>query len=172
MGGGGGSTTTQYQKPRTGVDPRQYGELSNGFRSRDEYEEFLAYRDKVEAAKNEPKYIEGMNGELELNPASIIPTSDKFTYDEHYDTYTLANGVDVEASIKDWNNYENERIEIATYNAKEDRRKKAPDELQNSQTVDLSIKQDKTKDKKVPTVTQSYDTSPSTASTNQPLGIY
>lgn len=150
MGGGGSTTSIMYQNPRTGVDRRQYGEKSDGFQSQEEYDAFQQFK---------------------KNPKGSNPYG--FKYDSRYGTYTLKNGVDAEAAVTDWQNYENERIETATYNAKEDRRKKAPDELGSSKTLDLSIAGVSDKDKKKnPTITQTYDTSPSTASTSQPLGIY
>ena len=148
MGGGGGGSVTvsEYQAPRVGVARRKYGELSNGFQSQAEYE---AYKKGNYSAYGMSK-------------------------NSNYGTVTLKNGVDAASAAKDWENYMAERSEIATYNAKEARRKKSPDELTSSKTVDLSIKSqdEQNKDNEVPTITQSYDTSPSTASTSQPLGIY
>ena len=146
MGGGGGSTsTTQYQSPRKGVTRRRYGELStNGFTSQAEYDAYKKGNYNAFGMKR----------------------------DSAYGTVSLANGTDAEAAAKDWENYMLERQEIATYNAKEQRHKKSPEELSSGVTPDLTIGGDKSKKKDYPTVTQSYDMSPSTASTNQPLGIY
>jgi len=50
-------------------------------------------------------------------------------YDKNYDRWSLSNGVDLDSAIADWENYGLEREEIATYEAAEERRKEAPDDL-------------------------------------------
>ena len=97
------------------------------------------------------------------------------TYDAKWNRWKTSTGVDMEAALNDWSNYAGERTEIAEYGAKETRRKEAPDELTGtSGNVDYSLAITKDDDKKESSVRaiESFDTSPSTASTNQSLGIY
>jgi hypothetical protein len=96
-------------------------------------------------------------------------------YDSTYKRWSLDNGVDLDAALADWENYELERKEIQKYEAKEERHKAAPSSLTGtSGKVDYSLAatkdSDKKKSKKASALT--IDESPSTASTNQSLGIY
>ena len=186
MGGGGASTnSTSYQKPRKSPGRRKYGEVGNGFKSQAEYEAYLEWSRNptttLKIKQDTDKKSSGSSGKTIMAPSIgrvtnktiSRPNEYDFTYNTDYNTGTLGNGVDAEAAIEDWLNYRAEREEIATYNAKEDKRKRAPDELSASRTMDLSIA---TKDGKKPhkenTITQPYAEYPSTESTNQPLGIY
>ena len=145
--GGGSSHETKYEKQRVAVDRRAYGKLSKtGFQSQEQY-------DKVMAGD-----MTGLN------------------YDKQYDRYSLASGVDLEAAKSDWGNYSTELQDINTENLKEERRKSAPKNLTGtSGKVDYSLAIDskgKKKKSNLSTTVKATDTSKSTASTNQSLGIY
>jgi hypothetical protein len=157
MGGGGTSShTNQYEKERIGVNKRKYGELAdNGFQSNDEFKAATA---AVQSGSTDATQLKAVG----------------LSYDSTFGRYTLANGTDFEAAQTDWGNYTAERQEVAKYSASEERRKAAPTDLTGTSgnvDYDLAIKtDDEEKDKT--TTTSTVDTSPSTASTNQPLGIY
>jgi len=143
MGGGGQSQQTNYQSDRVGVHKRQYAQLSdNGFQSQAEYD----------AAVNSHKGL---------------------VYDPTYGTYTLKNGVDFNAAVEDWNNYLAEKQEQDAYNAKEERRKEAPKNLTGTTGAASSLTIGSGSTKTTPTKkTKLSSSSPSIASTSQPLGIY
>jgi hypothetical protein len=185
---GGGGHNTDYEKERIGVDKRRYGRLSKtGFQSQEQYdtvmsgldikqEDFthkVAYTDSDGITSYRTEYDEaGFNNAL----------ADKgLKYDKNYKRYSLIDsGVDLDAAKEDWSNYTMEREDIATYSAKEARRKQAPTDLTGTSgnvESDLTIKDSKsvggdngegTKTRKK----KAIDTSASTASTNQSLGIY
>jgi len=96
-------------------------------------------------------------------------------YDPMWRRWTLGSGVDMEAAFKDWDNYLMEQQEIKEYEAKEERRKSAPDDLTGtSGKVDYTLA-DKTKAKKDESSVGSLsivDESKSVASSSQELGIY
>lgn len=181
MGGGGGGTTYKpvYEPERVSVAKRNYGELSsNGFQSQ---EDFDAKQKFIQNYKHIPRNEVGEPGivgfaerlaHFRRNEEEMKAIGLK--YNEDFDRWTLANGVDYQSAVDDWGNYTSEREEIAQYEAKEERRKSAPKDLAGtSGKVDYSLaikqndKQSSTDKKK-----KKIDKSPSTASTNQSLGIY
>jgi len=169
MGGSPGTHTNQYEQERVGVDKRAYGELSKtGIQSQDEYD----YYKKIYSGARIP---DAFNAVFKANNIDTTPPG--LIYDSNYGRYKLSNGVDLEAALTDWENYSSERKEIATYKSQEERRKSAPTSLTGTTgnvESDLAIKETtvggetKTRTKKKKTI----DTSPTVASTSQPLGIY
>ena len=153
MGGGGSSHKTKYEQERVGVARRDYGELSEtGIQSIEEYGSLKAL----------------MGGSATVDPGGSA------TYSDRYNRWTMGSGVDVEAAVLDWENYSAERESIATQSAKEARRQKAPEDLTGtSGNVDysLAITDDDKKETSIGAI-ETDDTSPSTASTSQSLGIY
>jgi len=191
MGGGGGSQSTSYEPTRLGVARRSYGELSKtGIQSREQYEQYSKLG-KGKTQKDFRTPLLSSTGKVQYDPTSeerkVIMTDDtaaykKYTeglggavYDSKWDRWKTEGGVDIEAALRDWENYTGERKEIATYSAKEARRTTAPEDLTGtSGAVDYSLAIKDEEDKKETSVgaSRSYDTSPSTASTSQALGIY
>ena len=177
MGGGGGGSTANYEKERQGVDRRTYGQLSKtGFQSRDAYERALAGTKLKQSAFTKTTTDEyGSQSTVEDTDAYHKALADSgLQYDSTYNRWSLASGVDFDAAKTDWENYSLERKDIATYDAQEARRKAAPDSLTGtSGKVDYSLAiQEDDKDKDKTTTTIAGDTSESTASTSQSLGIY
>lgn len=146
MGGGGaGSHNTEYQNPRVGVHRRQYAQLSDN------------------GFQSQAEYDAAVNKHQGLN------------YDSKFGTYTLKNGVDFDAAVGDWNNYQNELAEQKAYQAKEDRRLQEPTDFAGTRggtTQDLAIN----KNSQVSGITKvrksKTNSGPSLDSTQQPLGIY
>jgi len=164
MGGGSpGTHSTQYEKERLGVDKRAYGAVSKtGFQTAKQYEaasQFVSSFDPQSQGQDEAITRAGLK------------------YDPTYGRFSLAaSGVDFEAARTDWQTYSSEQQEIEAYKAKEERRKKAPGELTGtSGKVDYTLAIDS--DNKEPVVgatlgVDTIDTTPTTASTSQSLGIY
>jgi len=193
MGGSPGSNTNQYEPERVGVNKRRYGELAdNGFQSIDQYNSAQSFIESynpniqqyekvwVQDAPNDYTDPSDLSGHFEqreteawLQQQSQMEAAG-LTYNKDFNRWTLANGVDYEAAKKDWSNYQMEREDIAKYSASEERRKTAPADLTGTSgnvDYDLSIKDDE-EDKTKTTTVSAVDTSPSTASTSQVLGIY
>lgn len=145
-GGGGGSHTTEYQKPRVGVHRRQYAQLSDN------------------GFQSQEEYDAAVNHHQGL------------IYNEKYGTYTLKNGVDFDAAVEDWNNYQDELAEQKEYQAKEDRRLQEPDDFSGTRggtTQDLTInKNSQVSGVTTPRKKKTVASGPSLDSTQQPLGIY
>ena len=177
MGGGGGGNTTEYEKERIGVDTRAYGKLSKtGIQSQEQYDAYkqLVSGASVDSTISDLPIISQAVGTLKETAAKDAGLA----YDTTYDRYSLANGVDLDAALSDWENYRLEREEMATYEAKEARRKDAPESLTGtSGKVDYSLaitdSDDAKKEDTLSTsVSSTVDTSPTVSSTSQTLGIY
>ncbi len=188
---GGGGQSTEYEPTRVGVDKRAYGELSKtGIQSREQYDKYKALaneKGKTQADfKTEAREPTGrLRHDSQTGDVALTADTDaykKYTeglggavYDAKWDRWKTSDGVDIEAALSDWENYTGERKEIATYGAKEARRTRAPDDLSGTTgAVDYSLSigdKDKKKETSVG-ATKTYDTSSSTASTSQALGIY
>lgn len=117
MGGGGSSSNKNiYQKDRKGVATRSYGVLSSN------------------GIQSQEEYDAILKGQGVATAA-------------RYGTKSLAStGVDYDAAINDWNNYQLERQEIAEYDAKQTRAQEAPDDLTGTTgNVDYSLAIDDSK---------------------------
>jgi len=165
MGGGSGSHTTEYEPERVGPARRKYGERPTTFKGQDDYEWAVNQVNKGAYIGTKSKYR-----------SKETDTLSSINYDPTYQRYTLDDGTDLKAAITDWENYINERSEIAVYEASEARRKEAPESLTGtSGNVDysLSINQEEDDENRTSTISSTtVDISPTTASTNQSLGIY
>lgn len=194
MGGGSpGSNKTEYEAARKGVDRRSYGQLSkSGIQSMEQFQQFSSLgkgKSQSDFQMRNPAYKDGFdnegNGSLLGSQGrefiddvagykSYQSSTGGASYDSKWGRWRMSNGVDMEAALNDWNNYVGERTEIAGAEAKDIRRQEAPDELDGtSGSVDytLGIEEEDKKETSVGAV-ETVDTSPSTASTSQSLGIY
>lgn len=186
-GGGGGSHSTEYEPTRRGVDTRSYGQLSKtGIQNIGQYKQFAELSKgagkTITDFQSERAVTDNRTGEAVMETVTDQAGWDAYSksmggasYDSKWKRWKTNTGVDMEAALKDWGNYQTERIEIAEYDARETRRKDAPDDLTGtSGNVDyeLAITDDEKKKETAVGASTTIDESPSTASTSQSLGIY
>jgi len=190
MGGGTSSPgANTYESQRKSVDRRRYGELSKtGFQSQDAYDMAikgmsLKQSDFTKQEQYTKQYRDGDTSGVKTRTVADVDAYNKaladsgLKYDSTFGRWSLASGVDMEAAKTDWQNYTSERKDIATAGAREARRKAAPTNLTGAtgaaqDGVTTTQSPDEAKDNPLAISLIADDTSQSTASTSQSLGIY